>query len=726
MGNTLPPVIAVASAAIASAASAFGAPLALGAFATVGSGAFVFGGSAIISTIATIGVSLGLQFAASALFRPSTPSVPRPSDGRLTFRQELPPRAVVLGRVRDGGGQSEILGPEAQDGILYRLPYVSQGPTRGPLKWFVDSREVELDGDGYVVSDDVIPDRFLRIEHRVGQETETAYQTVINALGSEIWTEDHRGDTCASFLYSVMSPRPDVYREYFPNGQPIIEAIWDGVLCYDFNSGAEYNDTSQWTWSRNPARLLLWFLTSQYGMKLDYERFFAPAFEVWRQAANDCDELVLRADGTEIARYTVGLKYTLSNAPSEIIEALLASMDASWQFTPDGRGVGVRAGKYSPPTIRLNRKDELSSQVEFGLAETDVVDEIRANFISPAQDFREAEAEPWAEFFSIDNNVRPLDLYFVHEHNQVRRLTKKAFLRANAQFRGQKTFKPRGLLALDEPYVEVYVPGLGYRSARVTKRSVSWENLTLSIEFIAEGPEISEFDPLTEEGQEGQSAASVVQNAIPEPENVDIDVIARSVTGTQSGVIIQASVDSPEREDLFLAMRYRVKAAEGEEPKQWMETAVPQPEDLGDRFSIESGFVEAGATYEVQVRLQSASGRGSQYTQLEEIDAVSDNLPPDPVQSPSFDVINTGPLTTDVSISWISPNSANFEEARVYRNSVNDFDTSTTLASIFGAPSSFQQYLDEDVDIGSQYYWIVPFNGSEIPGPRVSSGEIII
>jgi hypothetical protein len=93
------------------------------------------------------------------------------------------------------------------------------------------------------------------------------------------------------------------------------------------------------------------------------------------------------------------------------------------------------------------------------------------------------------------------------------------------------------------------------------------------------------------------------------------------------------------------------------------------------------------------------------------------------------DTVVTGPVTSvvgtggagQVEITWIQPTDANVAGARIYRNTVNTFASSTRITTVFGVALEALEYIDA-VPAGTYYYWVVAINGSGLEATEVATG----
>ncbi len=153
------------------------------------------------------------------------------------------------------------------------------------------------------------------------------------------WTATHRGQGRAH-LAVRLKLRP----EAFPSGAPSLSAIVDGAdTILDPRKGAT-------GWSDNPALCLAWYLTSPFGWRAAWADIDLPALMA---AANICDEIMCRRDGTAGRRYTVNGTVTLGEGKIVITRNLVAAI-AGALVVSDGRFY-IHAGAPALPAATLSR-----------------------------------------------------------------------------------------------------------------------------------------------------------------------------------------------------------------------------------------------------------------------------------------------------------------------------------------------------------------------------------
>jgi hypothetical protein len=279
---------------------------------------------------------------AAAVFRPKSPSAarsanvtpgtdtgpgsgfdpPPPGAGRTqTFRQTITEHQIVFGRCRTSGPvvflHSTTDDEGRADGFLHVVVVLAAHRVRA-------IGEVFLNG---TASTDAKFAGLLRIDRALGDPGQAANANLVADTGGQ-WTAAHRGQGRA-YLAVRLKLRP----EAFPSGAPSLSAIVEGAdTILDPRTGTI-------GWSDNPALCLAWYLTSPFGWRAAWADIDLPALMA---AANICDEIMGRRDGTAERRYTINGTLSLAEDKIAITEKLVAAMagalvvSGGWSFIHAG------------------------------------------------------------------------------------------------------------------------------------------------------------------------------------------------------------------------------------------------------------------------------------------------------------------------------------------------------------------------------------------------------
>jgi len=435
---------------IALALFTLGAPLAVVNFVAVGFGA----------TLISLGVSAGLSLLSAALLSGSQKTARlKPSDGQQTIRQAVPPRWKHYGRVRIGGPQFWLQSEDTQ-GYLYQGLVLNQGRIDAFEAYHIDDSAVEIDGTGLVLSPpfDTIN---VKLRTKLGLPTETAY----TILETQFGYSNIRGDGIASILgeFDNFATAEDQQQNY-PNGLPKIRATIRSSVVWDPREVTQdRTDKTTWGWSDNPVICLLDYMMSPDGFGLPWGRFQNNINE-WISAANECDELVWSAEDSLFEkRYRIAASYLFTDDPIDVLKRFEETFDGrTWQRR-DG-SIGVSVGIFKGSEVTIDNKSILRFDLERGQDRLTAIAGVRAQYMSPANDYRENDAEPWPDGETViglsDDRVANLELTWVPSHGQARRLMQKTYERGRARWRGQIITNLSGMKLIDERYARFVIDEL--------------------------------------------------------------------------------------------------------------------------------------------------------------------------------------------------------------------------------------------------------------------------
>jgi hypothetical protein len=141
---------------------------------------------------------------------------------------------------------------------------------------------------------------------------------------------------------------------------------------------------------------------------------------------------------------------------------------------------------------------------------------------------------------------------------------------------------------------------------------------------------------------------------------------------------------------------------------------------MTDNFAY-SETVPNGQTHRVRWWTRTSSGRVSAKATPVDIEAVADTIAPGPPTG-----VNATGGSGEATIDWTTSNSANYFATLIYRNTVDDINTASIIANIYGGANSVETYLDDSLAADDYYYWLIAINGSNIPSTPVATGITVV
>ncbi|WP_445558093.1 phage tail protein [Ochrobactrum sp. A-1] len=411
------------------------------------------------TTLGGLALSLGLSYLASSLFRPSQP---KPEDVQQQVRQPTAPRVRHYGRVKTSGTWAFA---ETKSGNFYKVLALGQGSFDAIEEIWIDDLKLDLLPDGTPVP----PSKFregtdkrslLRIETRLGQATETAYDEIVSNFPQ--WTAAHRGDGVASLLACQYAVGQEYYLSLFPNG------INTNYRVVARTSKIRNPVTGAIAWSDNAAAVIRDYMSHRDGMRLPENLFTTPLAQAgWVTAFNRANEAVALAAGGTEPRYRLWGSYQLNERPADVLGRMLSCCDGRIVPTPDG-GLTLDIGTWAEPTVVLDADAIIGfSDVGRGRDVMTTANTIRATFLDPSQDYQSTDADPWMDENAVaerGEEAKDVQFNMAPSHSQARRLMKLEWFRANPNWVGTFNTNLRGLAAFGERFIRIQYPLFGINS----------------------------------------------------------------------------------------------------------------------------------------------------------------------------------------------------------------------------------------------------------------------
>lgn len=573
--------------------------------------------AATIGSAALIGASL---VGGALLSQPSATSfaLPSPSDGTQTIKQPMPPRILGYGRARVSGAYVLYEGTFTTN---YSVDVIAlhYGRIQAIQQFYLNDDIVRLNASGYVnavysnsVNGATNDARYLnaaapstgavdlggiysyvRINYRLGLATETAYTEVTSTELSGVWTSAHRGDGIASATMRCAAPNSANYYSTFPRGLPKLSVLADLAPIFDPRDATQSRgDSSTWVVSRNPVIQIINYLTDEArGLGLDWDDLIAPNLSDLMAQADICDELVTRANGTTEARYAASGWFTLDTDPAEILGTILTSCDG-WMAEKGDGTLSIIVGKYTTPDKILTDAHIFGFSIAHGVDDEEAVNELKFTYSAPANDYREAQGDPWRDDDAISDmgrvRTQSLRLGWVQSHSQGRRLAKRAMARYQARLRGSLTTSLYGLACLGERWLRVQSDSLSDLSdavIEVTRARVDIQGARVVFDWILVNPnEIDAWDADEEEGTEPTFPGTITLLHKP-----------TGVSAAGSGSAIQVTLADPSEPTYVYAVQYAPTGT-----STWSQQMFLTYTPSGGNIVLTTSAVAAG-TYDVRV-----------------------------------------------------------------------------------------------------------------------------
>ncbi|RVT80226.1 hypothetical protein EM858_04315 [Agrobacterium sp. CNPSo 2736] len=631
------------------------------------------------------------------------PSVPKPEDGSYNLKQNVPSLAYVLGRVKKGGDYAFL---EEINGIAFHIIVMAAHQIQGYVQHYLHDEKATVDGAGRVTSPAHFVfngvDHYVVINTRLGLNAETAYPDIVGNFPT-IWSNDHRGDGLATIRMSCATAGSENYLTIYPNQMPVPSSVIDGALLYDPRVGDVL-------YRHNLALMRLWHLTNPVGGKLGLTDMYLPD---WAHAADVCDQIVINRSGGSENRYHGGLWFRAETDPVQVGRTMDQAAELVVFERPDGL-IGVHAGEYTAPDIRLVREDVISFQLDGNTRDSSTVLAVRGRYTDPGNDYNSADAAIYGNPYVGEDTERTktLDNTAVQSHNHVQRLQKITYIRANAPKISVLAHYEAAKQVPYRRFVRVHIPPkMNEVIVEITATpKLSLRNMTIEFSGIIVPDDLYDFDGSTEEGEPGANVEPLPRGGVPLPQNFNVTIQNETLTGGQKAAYALATWDLVSN---ALIYELEWESVSGSEPAR-------STNSKSGEVQVRSNYLSDGVQYRFRLRAWS-NGANSDWTAYEIRTATADPTPPATVIGASA----TGG-SGQVSFSWTAPNSPNYAGVRLYLNTTNTFVGASLVATEYGPPNIADGRVVTGVTAGTKYGFIVSINASGTAAAPVATGAITV
>lgn len=635
-------------------------------FGVAGSTALIAagGGLTLAGVVAAVGGSLVMGAVARAL-QPGQPDV-TPEALKVATAQDAAARIVHYGRVRVGYAVAFI---SARQGVLSQVVVHGQGPFDAVEQYLIDSREVSIDGAGWVLGDQYAggSGSLVQIVTRAGN----APQAVLDELTAEFaaWGADHRLDGLACSLMRAELPPASEWTRVYPDREPRLEVVARASLLRDPRDGVA-------RWSENAALCALAFEESADGGALagliDVASFAA--------AADICDEVVALAGGGSEPRYRFSGSWSLDEQPAEVRNRLLGAQAGQYWITPDGL-LGLRAGAYAPPRFTITDAMVLAVEWQAGLSAVDGYNVQRFEYVDPALRFARVAGDPVEDADSVavygERSIAPF--ISTPSHRQARAVCAIAQMRENPAQEFRITCKPEALLALYEETVALDLQLIGLAGVwRVRSFSVDPVGLAVTYDLALEDA-AAYAQSLDDQGRVPALIDLDSGGAVPVPALFNAAPQGVQIAGGSYAAGIGVAWAAAPYASLAPLLEY---AAAG--------SGVWQPVALeASAVAAQITGLESGAAYDVRLRWQTPGEAVG--PQVQELDVIAQASTGTPAVPSSLQAVQGS--SGVALVSWVSSASAGLWKTEVFRGGVlvaavsSEASTPQNVSDLCGAGS---------------------------------------
>jgi len=271
------------------------------------------------------------------------------------------------------------------------------------FKLYLDKREVVLTGDAFNLAGagaTATTAPFLnhvtvwasRGDHTAPPDAFTTDAAYVDGVRDDLWQTSDAWKGRTMIWLKLNAGTSGERRERWPSAPPLVEVEGRWSKVFDpREAGHDAADPGTWEWSENHALCVRDALT-QNPIRPYREGQVHASFNA--DGPNACDETVgLKSGGSE-ARYVAAGTVVWSDG--EIEDQLNPMMiSGAADFIRVGGKLGYAAGVYRAPTVTLTYMLGDGFQFPDMIPGSDLVNELRVTYLSPARDFETAELLPW-------------------------------------------------------------------------------------------------------------------------------------------------------------------------------------------------------------------------------------------------------------------------------------------------------------------------------------------
>lgn len=562
---------------------------------------FLAGGSLLANlliTAAAAALNFGLSYYQKKRAEAAAKKASKGQEIQQNIRQSTYPRYFVVGLARVGG---VIWFYEANDKKLFIATILSDDLIEQVSAFYVRGQEVLATKSGNIYTVTTPPFQtkkasYVRFEVKFGQVDQSASELLLASFPSVV-TADHRAAGVSYLVSELTQPASDEFQKVFGGTVPEIAALVRGILVWDLRDDAQDPaDTATWTYTTNPALILLHYMTAKNGMGLSRSVFDGDSFSA---VADFCDEIIATKTKGNRKRYEIGGIIGYDEDPADVIENILNTFAGDIFITKTGL-FGLSCDELDVPEITITEDMVLEMDAQRFTGALYEYTTIKAKFSSEDHGYSEniEEADPWVDEDALDRIGREIPFEFplpyVFRHDQARRLMKKQFhnlspewsITFKSDFHGLELFGERvfrlvfPLLGIDQTFrLESMADEGGLQAFTIKARSISSAAL--------------EWDATAEEGTAPTIAPSTSEDGSPATPT-GLSVIVGDVSGVIRALVSWSAPITGKVSEAF----YKVST----DPDY---TAITLPSGSDNETTLNS--LTSGLTYDFRVRFSDAA-----------------------------------------------------------------------------------------------------------------------
>lgn len=629
MSKTLGAILTIGAAIAVNVIPVIGQTIS-GAIVGLGGGTFAAAGvaatvaNALVAGVTIAGASTALNLAGSVFSGRPAGRADTTESGR---KSPIPARTRAYGALRLYGDW--LLFGNKSDGTPIDVWGFHDGQANTVSQIYLNDDKVTRSGTTVnAMADGRYRDARVKCGYTLGLPTETAFPDVVAELPG-IWTPDHRGDGIVTGFLIKYLTKADKFLETYPNGDDIqMSLAGEWSLVFDFRDDAQdAYDSSTWQYRDNPVLAFLHREMTQSGV--DFDSQILPQIDKWTAAADDCDSAVALAAGGTEPRYRLALAYKAPETPAAVRLAILNTFDG-WYCENERGELIIYSGRLYTPTVSITPDKIASYSIQRHVAAEDAVNEVLITYVSAEHEYATVDAASWRDQAAIEASGREpvtvgLDAQ-IPSPTQGRRLAKRKMIRANAPARGSIVTTFGGRSVLGERFINLRIEEAGAvffdgRAEIVGSPERDMQTGGVRFDWIAVDAAMDAWDPAEETGDATPIGSLPDIELLDAPEITDAEVNFDTLSGAGSpGAYLVLTVEGPDRTDLTWYARTKLTSA-----SVWGERQYPDI-DPGDTVTINTEYVPADASVDVEVAYATGDGRISPWSATVTVDTSTEDL----------------------------------------------------------------------------------------------------
>jgi chitodextrinase len=610
-----------------------------GVFGAAGSVALVTtaGGLTLAGSAVSIASAFALSSAGQALAGRSQ-STAAPENVQQTLRQSIGARIKHYGEVQVGG---TVVFYRAKEGKLYQVVVHGHGEANAFTAILLNDVAVSLTSD--LVTDAQYQSggrSRVRIITRVGTATSPYYSTLEAAYPD--WDSTHQLKGLCTTLAVFEQTNSEDFARVFPSGVPNLKVRLQGAKVDDPRASVAYSD--------NAALVIGDWITSPDGFNLNG---FVDE-DYLTTAADDCDDLIAKADTSTEARWRIWGSVDLTEAPETTLERMLSACQGRVSLLPNGKA-RISVAKRTAPTVTLRRSEVIEiTAYSDGPDRLERYTELPFVYTDAALQYRVTTGDTWVDAARETENGEiatgtEADYRYCPSHTQGRRAAQWQIEKDNPRYILSAVFKPSARRARYEDYIYLDMDELPDVAWSIEDlQMLPGGNLAMTLHSFEPPTWSTALEGNNFEPPEGDTARDL-------PEPVGLKAGGASISAFSSGFGIAAAWE-PQPDYLIPVVEFALANTGDWEPATVTATAI--------RVTI-TDLVDA-TDYDVRVAFEASDGLRSEWVTIEDVTASNDATSPG---APTGLAVTN--LTGGVAqISFTTASNPNLWRTKVFRDAV--------------------------------------------------------